>query len=253
MSALGANAIAAAASLDFVLEAGAPATAVPAVDVYGAIHKGLRYALCELVERAGLTSPHDASGTQRILDDLEGTLYLLIAHGEHEEQHLHSALEARRAGSSAPFVATHDALDQRATQLRALACAFTSSAQEQRAGRWRAFYLRLASYAAAQLAHMSDEEERAQPLLDALYGEGELRAIHLGLVRSVGPDERLAALRIMLLGATPDERMQLLAGARAALPAGVVDDLLASVRASLPPSELTMLAVNGAPIATCHS
>ena len=220
--------------------------AVPVVDVYGAIHKGLRYCLCELLTRTALTAAHDAAATARIFDDLDGALYLLGRHGEHEERHLHAALEARRAGSSAPFAAIHELLERTTAELRACVCAYNSAPPGARAGAWRAFYLSLSGFTGLQLAHMSDEELRAQPLLDALYPEPELRAIHQGLLRSIGPEERVAALRVMLLGTTAPEREALLDGARAVLPEETVASLVAGMRTSAAPAQRPSPSVPGA-------
>jgi hypothetical protein len=210
---------------------------VPKHDLYGPVHKGLRWALSDMLTRLGSADLSDAASMVRMLDDLEGVLYVFSMHAAHEDAHLHRAIEARHAGGSARMAASHDEQEQMIAELRALICAFINADSSSRAGLFRGLYLRFASFAAENFAHMSEEETYAQVLLDRLYSYEELAVIHHELLAGIGPDEMLAAMRLMLIAASPKERDHLLANAAAGAPPVFVAQLLSSVRAQLPEHE----------------
>lgn len=197
--------------------------AVPALDLYGPVHKGLRFALCDLLVRLGQASERDVAALSMTLDDFEGVLYLLRAHSAHEEHRLHTALDARRPGAAQQLAAAHGEMEQAMRELREFAAALGA---RPNAGLLRALYLRYSEFVGAQLAHMAEEERTAQPLFEALYSSEELLQLRAALLADIGPDEGVAFLRVMLAGADPALREVLLAQAAATVPPSVLSGML---------------------------
>lgn len=183
---------------------------LPRFDIYGLVHKGLRLALGQMLVRMGQTSPHDDSQLQRLIDDLHGVLYLFTTHAEHEDRHLHRALEARHAGASARLSAAHASQEGDVAALRLLCCECSARSGDARSAAYRALYLRFASFAAENIAHMGEEESYAQPLFEKLYTTEELVAIHRSLLADIGPDEMLAFMRNRVAAANREQRIALL-------------------------------------------
>jgi hypothetical protein len=211
---------------------------LPSFDMYGLVHKGLRWQLCELLTRMAAHDAHaaDTQSLAMILDDLEGVLYMCVSHGSHEDAHYHPALEARRVGSSLFLHDSHAQLEQDMTALQALSAQLSASMNTPSPALFRTLYLRYGAFVGRNLTHMAEEEQRAQTLFDALYTSDELAIVHATLLRAIGPEEKLASLRAMLRGVNPAERLQLLDMAHALLPAEIWSDVLAQMR-TLPERE----------------
>jgi hypothetical protein len=215
---------------------------MPAYDLYGPVHKGLRWSLASLITRLGTCPWNDPQSVQMALDDLEGVLYVCERHAAHEDRSVHVALEARRAGSTTSLGGAHERLETMIGELRALAAAFSSAPSSAQPGLWRTLYLRYAAFAGENLAHMSEEELVVQPLLEALYSLPELMQIHRELLSGIGPEEQAANMRVMVLGATPDERVTLLSRVKAVVPPPAFGALLNSLRGSLGAADFAALA-----------
>jgi hypothetical protein len=69
--------------------------ALPRVDLYGGVHRGLRLGHTKLLTLLGTTSYTDRPSAERALDELEAFLDLAGLHLAIEERHYHPALEAR--------------------------------------------------------------------------------------------------------------------------------------------------------------
>jgi hypothetical protein len=213
----------------------------PRVDAYGTVHKGLRSALCSVLTGLGRCDASDASALQQSLDDLEGVLYMCTVHAEHEDAVIIPALEAARAGAAARLSATHAEQERDIAQLRALAAELSSSSAAQRPALLRRLHLRYAAFVGANLMHMTEEEEFAQPLLEARYTSAEIEAMLARIRGALGPEESFAFMRVMLPSIAPSERAQLLAGLRRGMPLPVRKTLAGMLRSQLPQAEIAAL------------
>src|SRR5690349_8641608 len=121
-------------------------------DLYGAVHKGLRKAQCELLVRLGNTDFADARATAALLSDLRALLALAAAHVTHEDAHIHSALRARGTVSTERLDDQHE--DHRATfaKLESLVAAIIEAATpDQRCALGRRLYFAFGAYIAHDL------------------------------------------------------------------------------------------------------
>lgn len=211
---------------------------LPQVDVYGAVHKGIRYALLDLLRRMGTVAPTDTSGVEMVLDDLDGAFYLCVAHSAQEERYVHSAIEAASPGALARFDAAHAKLAEILDELRTATGEVLCAAPEARPGRFRLLYLRYSTFVARALEHMSDEEIAVQGLLEQLFSVEQLRTIRQTMLGSIGPEEWLVFLRVMVPAAAPHERAALLAQPRAALSREAFEAVMATVKRCLTAAEV---------------
>lgn len=191
--------------------------APPRVDLYGPVHRGLRLALTTVLTRIGATDTRDCTRLATMIDDLEGVLYLCTSHLTHENAHIHTAVERRRPGAMAHFARAHRDHEHEIAELRALSLSISVKADDRDAIH-RTLYLRYSQFVAENLAHMVEEETVVGPLLEALYSPAELEQIHGALLASVGPDEMLAFMRVMIPANPQPVRIDMLRGAQAAMP-----------------------------------
>lgn len=215
---------------------------VPRVDLYGPVHRGLRWAMARLLAGMGSASPARPVETDAVLRDLDELLVSIEQHIKHEEAFLHPALEARRPGATAGLVHDHAEHANATAGLRVIVGALRSGSTETRAPLWRALYLRFAGFVAENIVHMAEEEEVTQPLLEELFTTDELSDLHDRLLASIPPDEMLAFLRFMLPANDFEFRVGMLAGARAAMPAEAFAGMFAAATVNLAPEEIRELA-----------
>jgi len=211
---------------------------LPQVDVYGAVHKGVRYALLDLLRRMGTVAASDSSQLDMLLDDLDGAFYLCATHSEQEERYIHSAIEAASPGALTTLEAAHAGLGELLEALRVAMSALTSAPPEQKPGLYRSFYLQYSSFVAQCLEHMAQEELHIQALLERLFSADQIRDMQSSLLASIGPEELLVFLRVMVPAATPTERVSLLAPPKAALPREAFEAIMLTVRRCLNAGEL---------------
>lgn len=211
---------------------------LPQVDVYGAVHKGIRYALLDLLRRMGTVAANDSSNLDMLLDDLDGAFYLCATHAEHEERFIHGVVEARSPGALVGLEVAHAGLGELLESLRTAMSTLGSASPEHKPGLYRLFYLQYCRFVAQCLEHMAQEELHTQTLLERLFTTEQIGEIQARMLASIGPEELLVFLRVMLPAVTPSERVSLLAPPRAALPREAFEAIMLTVRHCLNPAEV---------------
>lgn len=195
-------------------------------DLYGPIHKGLRLALSDLLVRLGQADFADAPATAELLGALRRQLVLSASHLHHEEAEIHTALEALAPGATITLQADHDHHRRAFATLEAAIGAVEAAPPTERAASARALYLAFSQFAAADFAHMAEEELTVLPLLHRLFDDDELIAMEGRIVAAIPPDKTIDYLKLMVPAMNPSERAQFLAFIRAGAPAEAFDAML---------------------------
>ncbi|HEU4951316.1 MAG TPA: hemerythrin domain-containing protein [Holophagaceae bacterium] len=212
-------------------------------DLYAEIHKGVRFALCQTLNRLGAMDTADEGEVSATLAELRGVLAFLAGHLKHEDEHIHPAMEARTPGSTAILDTDHRGHEASLQDLEALAVAVAAAPAAERALPANRLYRAFAHFTGENLEHMDYEESHNNAVLWDAYTDAELQGIESRLIASVGPEEMSAAMGWMLRGMAPAERAAKLAGIRAAAPAPVFQGLLALAQAKLSPRDWAKLAL----------
>ena len=202
-------------------------------DVYAQIHKGLRSFMADTLLRVGRLDAADELELAEGAAQLRGLLALCRAHLEHENDFMHTAMEARRPGSAAQAAGEHvhhlHSIESLEAELRAL----ERSEGEARAAPALELYRSLALFVAENLEHMHYEETAHNEVLWEAYEDAELEAIERALVASVAPEEMAAVARWMLPAMTAPDRAARLAAMRTAMPPQAFAATLAMLKAQL--------------------
>lgn len=213
-------------------DATTPATApkAPRVDLYAPIHKALRLFMGDTLGRLGWLDLADADECAATFSQVEALLELCRHHAALENQFIHTAIEARRAGDSARIAAEHDehlevvsCLQAELTALRAMP---TASAAHR-------FYRHLSRFVGDNMEHMNVEETAHNQALWAAYSDAELLAIHQRIVTSVEPAVMALVLRWMVPAMNPAERAGMLGGMQQQMPPEAMRGVLEAVRPHL--------------------
>lgn len=175
------------------------------LDFYTPIHKALRLFMTRVLSHVGMLDVTDAEERDRVLDEVDALLRQMRAHLQHENDFVHTALEARRPGSSCEIAAEHDEHLEAIADLQDEARVLRQARPEQRSRLALGLYRHLSAFVAANLKHMLVEERQHNALLWTLYRDDELAELHDRLMASIPQDEMAETLRWLAPALTPQE------------------------------------------------
>lgn len=218
------------------------AAQAPRFDMYSGIHKALRALMADTLLALGRMDVNDglelAQATQRVIELVE----FCASHLRHENEFVHTAIEARAAGASAAIGHDHEEHLQHIARLAQAAADLRQAPAETRHGAAQALYRDLALFIAENFQHMHVEETAHNAVLWARYTDAELVAIHDALVASIPPEEMMFVARWMVPFMNPAERAAVLADMRGKAPAPAFEAVLATVQPHLDAREWAKLA-----------
>ncbi|WP_447919583.1 hemerythrin domain-containing protein [Achromobacter aegrifaciens] len=206
----------------------------PRMDIYVGIHKALRAMMLDTLQAVGRVDAHDVAATQTACERVQELADICASHLGHENDFIHTAMEARRPGSSGRIAGEHVEHIAEIEQLRhAVSTLCAANCGATRTAAALLLYRQLALFVGENFAHMHIEETQHNQVLWSCYSDEELRALEGAIVASLPPAENLCILRWMIPAMTPAERAKLLAGVQAAAPAPVFATVLDTVRPHL--------------------
>lgn len=195
-------------------------------DLYGAVHKGVRLALMQLLVRLGATDFQDAEEAARMVLAVRAQLALSASHMAHEEAHIHIPLRARSAAACVMIDYQHDHHRQRFAEIAGLLSRMETAPAAARSALGRDLYLAFSLFAAEDLAHMHEEETVTLPLLQRLFTDAELMAMERAIAGSIPGPEMITWMRVMLPAMSRPERGLMLAHMRDGAPEAAYEAVL---------------------------
>jgi hypothetical protein len=205
----------------------------PRADLYVFIHKALRQFMSHVVARLGALDLDDADERCAVLDDVQSLLGLLRNHLQHENDFIHTAIEARRPGAARHTADDHllhvDAIGNLEDEARAV----RDARPELRPALALRLYRHLANFVGENLVHMQTEETQNNALLWELYSDDELMALHDRLVGTIAPPEMALCVRWFAAALSPQELALAFGGMQQKAPPPAFEALLAVARGQL--------------------
>jgi len=218
------------------------AAAAPRLDMYGPIHKAMRAMMSDTLLAVGRMDCTDELEFMQVTQRVVELLDFCRSHLAHENEFVHTAMEARSPGSAGRIAHEHeehvahiDRLARAVEHLRGVPAAARDAVTAQ-------LYRDLAGFIAENFLHMNFEETRHNAVLWAHYTDAELAGIHDAIVASIPPEEMLYVLRWMVPFMNPAERAGMLQGMREHAPAPAFQAALDTVRPHLTAREWEKLA-----------
>jgi hypothetical protein len=215
---------------------------LPRLDLYAGIHKALRSFMMDTLGRVGRLDTFDAGEMDDTLGQLAALLALCEKHLQHENDFVHTALEARQPGASGRVAEEHLEHLESIAALREDAQQLRRAASAQRPPAALRLYRHLALFVAENFEHMQVEETAHNAALWMNYTDDELHALHGRLMASIPPQEVLEVARWMVPALSPAERAAMLNGMKAELPPQAFQALVGTVRPYLDDLAWTKLA-----------
>jgi len=210
-------------------------------NIYTLIHKGLRAWMCDVLTTVGRMDPHDPVDVAAGLGEVRALLAGCESHLVHENEHLHTALEARAPASSAATALDHVHHEQSLAALEATIRAVEGATGSARVAAALRLYRQLALFVAENFQHMQVEETENHAVLTAHYNEAEVFAIEQAIVGSLAPEEKMTVMRWMAPAAAPHERAALLSGMQQNAPRPAFEAVLGLVKPHLTDREWAKL------------
>jgi len=212
----------------------APATRhAPRYDIYAPIHKAARAFMTDTLGRIGRLDVADDADMDAALAQLEALLVFCEQHLQHENEFVHSAIDAREPGSAERIAGEHREHLESIAALREDARQLRRSVPAQRAPLALRLYRHLALFVAENFEHMHVEETVHNAVLWTHYSDEELHALHGRLKASIAPQDMLETLRWLVPALSPMERAGMLNGAKAEMPQQAFQALVGYVRPHL--------------------
>jgi hypothetical protein len=209
-------------------------TAKPArFDMYGPIHKAVRRFMNHTLERVGALDIGDDADMAATLGQLDALLAGMRNHVKHENDFVHTAIEARQPAGARGTAEDHLEHLESIAALEAEAAALRAAPVEQRDTRAARLYRHLALFVAENLQHMHIEETANNALLWAHYSDAELVEIHDRLVASIPPAEMVEWLRWLAPALRTHELAAMLGDMQAKTPPEAFLGVLDLVRAEV--------------------
>lgn len=212
------------------------------VDLYVGIHKAMRAMMADALLAVGRMDPLDAVERNAVGARVLDLLDFCMSHLRHENQFVHTAIEARAPGASEAVA--HDHVEHEANIARLKAVTETLRGSTDASGATLAalgLYRDLALFVAENFQHMHTEETAHNTVLWARYTDAELMGIHGALVASIPPVEMLRTMRWLVPYMNPGERTAMLAGMQAHAPAPAFAATMDTVRPHLTETEWAKL------------
>ena len=200
------------------------------IDLYVSIHKALRSFMSDTLTRIGRIDVADPADRDAALAQLDELLGLCLDHLRHENEFVHTAIEARQPAGSRRIAEEHVEHAETIGALAAEAAALRTASDADAERLALRLYRHLALFVAENFQHMHIEETVHNALLWQHYSDGELAALHGRLMASIPPHEHLLVARWMLPASTPAERALVAGAAKAQMPPEALLGVMSIVR-----------------------
>lgn len=223
--------------------------AVQRFNIYAGIHKAVRAFLCDTLCRVATLDTEDRQVISHTVKQLRELLAFCSDHIVHEDRFVHPAMERRHPGSSADTADDHLHHARTLASLMAAGDALEHGAPDEQLAAWSRLHRELAVFVGESLLHMDLEESANNQVLQACYSDEELLALHQEILAALTPQEMAVATRWMMIGSSPAERAQVMAGMRTDAPPPAFEAMLEIARDSLSPGDWNKLAAALAPMA----
>ncbi len=197
-------------------------------DLYYAVHKGIRLANARMLIALGQADATDDTSVVEALGALAAHLDLSLSHLTHENDKIHTVVDARLPGGADHQGDDHDHHIQAFAELRRMA-EEVAMAGADRPAKFRKLYQRFAIFMADDLIHMHEEETELMPLIAAHFSPEEIEGIEHSIVANVPPAKMAGMGRFMLGAASRSERIATLTRMRQTMPVEVFDGLAAAI------------------------
>ncbi len=203
------------------------------VDLYTAVHKGIRVLLFDAATHVARTEFADPAEAASVHERLVRLASYLDEHSEHEDDVIQPELDRIAPEAHADLRSTHARLHGLQAEILQLASRLGKAGANERVALGRRIHARIWPFVAEHLRHMEHEECAVNRLLWAHRTDEELALLRRMIVSSLPPGRYAEWLGLMLPAMAPSERVGLLRGLSAGVSGERFAELTIHARAAL--------------------
>ena len=185
------------------------------IDLYGAVHKGIRSALFQTIGEVGRTDFANDDAAAAVLTAIERTVQFLDDHAEHEDRVVMPEIQRLSPEVYTALEDEHTRTHGLQRELERLVARTREARGEERLSLGRKLHGRLCLLVAEHLRHMDREETEANRVLWAHFTDEQLLGLHGRIVSAIPPPKMAEALSYMLPAMHVTERTAMIAGMQA--------------------------------------
>ncbi len=193
------------------------------IDLYGAVHKGIRSALFQAIGEVGRADFANDEHAASALTTTLKTVQFLDDHAEHEDRVVMPEIQRLSPEVYTALEDEHTRTHGLQRELERLVVRTREARGEERLALGRKLHGRLCLLVAEHLKHMDREETEANRVLWAHFTDEQLLGLHGRIVSQIPPPQMAEALSYMLPAMNATERTAMIAGMQGAAANGTVD------------------------------
>lgn len=207
----------------------------PRYDVYGAVHKGIRFLMTEVMYDLGKSDVNSSSELTSLEEKLRYLWEVLKAHAAGEEEFLFPHLER---GDETIFTKLKEAHQEAEKQIEILKNDFktileTKMGDDEKTEHFSKFTKQYNSFLAFYSSHLQDEELDANPILWRALSDEDLMVIIPKIAAMIPPEIMQYFMSYFLRAINHTERLGLLVGMKKNLPEPAFKGILNIAESSL--------------------
>ncbi|MFX1457609.1 MAG: hemerythrin domain-containing protein [Promethearchaeota archaeon] len=211
----------------------------PRYDVYGPVHKGIRFLMTDTMYEVGKVDVSNLSELVSLGEKLQYLWDILKAHAEGEEEFLFPHLEK---GDKSIFIKLKQAHEKAHEDIEKLRKRFleikgADVETDEKAIEMTEFKRQYNTFLSQYFSHLQDEELKANPILWNMLSDEELMVIVPKIASKITPEIMQYFMVYFLKAINPEERLGLLLGMQKNAPEPVFKGILKIAETSLDESD----------------
>jgi hypothetical protein len=208
-------------------------------DVYGSVHKGLRFLMTELMFELGRADVNNQAELKSIGEKLQYLCDILIVHAAGEEEFIFPHLEREDKTIFRKLKQAHDKFDEQIEILRKTFKKITEPDIEaaDKVERMYKYTKQYNTFLSQYFSHLQDEELEANPILWKILDDGELMEVLINMSSKPTPELQQYFIPYLLRATNPSERVGVLMGMRKAMSETRFSGVLSLAEATLQESD----------------
>jgi hypothetical protein len=218
----------------------------PRYDVYGPVHKGIRFLMTEAMYELGKADVNDLSELTSLEEKLQYLWEVLKAHAEGEEEFLFPHFEREDKAIFNKLKEAHDKShkDIEILRNRFLEIKGADIEIDEKSVQMSEFIKQYNTFLSQYFSHLQDEELEANPILWKVLSDDELMVIVPKIASKTAPDVMQYFMVYFLRAVNPIQRVGLLMGMQKNLPEPVFKGILNIAETSLEEADWQKLKQN---------
>ncbi|MHA2035747.1 MAG: hemerythrin domain-containing protein [Promethearchaeota archaeon] len=207
----------------------------PRYDVYGPVHKGIRFLMTEVMYELGKADVNDLSELTSLEEKLQYLWDILKAHAEGEEEFLFPHLEKANKSFFTKMKQAHDHFHE---EIEILGNNFrkikeTEIGSDEKVQLMSKFVRNYNTFLSQYFSHLQDEELDANPILWEVLSDNELMVVVPKIASKIAPEVMQYFMVYFLRAINHIQRIGILMGMQKNMPEPVFNGILNIAESSL--------------------